>query len=152
MRFSTNNGCFGFIVAPLTGRHMFRFQIVIESQVIGDTDECILGSAMAVLANLKQLDDKRLARLSVDPAAVLSILRFDETLHDKAVLSLAESVDGWLICGYAYEGNVTMLAQKYEDVNLVGRVLVAVVPVAEYDAIVGAARGYWSRTNEPERV
>lgn len=150
MRFSTDDGRFGFIVTPLAGRHMFRFQMIIESQVIGDTEECILGSAMATLANLKPLDDERLARLSSDPAAVLSTLSLDETLHDDAVLSLAESVDRWLMCGYIYEGNATMLAQEYgTGDDLVGRVLVSVVPAVEYSTIIAAVRSYWSKVNGP---
>ena len=103
---------------------------------------------MAGLANLKNLDDERLAQVSADPAAVLSTLRFDEVLHDSAVLSLAESVDRWLICGYVYEGNATMLAQEYDGNRLVGQVLVSVLPVIEYDAIIDMVRSYWSKVDE----
>lgn len=148
MRFSTDDGRFGFIVSPLAGHQMFRFQIVIDGQVIGNTEECILGSAMARLANLRSLDDERLTGLSVEPALLLSMLRADEVLHDDVVLSLAESVDRWLICGYIHKGNAAMLAQEYDnDGTLVGRVLVSMVPIIEYDAVVSMARSYWSMLN-----
>jgi hypothetical protein len=136
------------IVTPLAGQHMFRFQMIIDGQVIGDTDGCIIGSAVTGLTNLKQLEEPWLARVSTDPAAVLSILETDETLHDDTVLSIAESLDGWLICGYIYRGEATMLAQEIRGDDLVGPVLVSAVPMADYSAIVDAVRSYWLKNDE----
>ena len=147
MRFSTDDGRFGFIVAPLPGQHMFRFQMVVDGQVIGDTEENIIGSAMGTLEELKQLDDPRLAGLSSDPAAVIAILLTDESLHDEAVLSLAESLDRWLVCGYVYQGATTILAQGYRGHDLAGPILVSALPVADYSAVLDAARTYWMKTD-----
>jgi hypothetical protein len=146
MRFSTDEGRFGFVVTPVTESGMFKFQVVIDGQLVGDSDPCFLGSAMDRLGNLHRLDDKRLASLPVDPDFVLSVLRSDEALHDAAVLSIAESLDSWLVCGYVYEGNVVMLAQIYEEGTLAGPILVSVVASPEYDLIYGAVRTYWSKS------
>jgi hypothetical protein len=127
---------------------MFRFQMIVDGQVIGDTDENIIGSAMATLGELKQLEDPRLAGLSSDPAAVIATLLTDETLHDDAVLSLAESLDRWLVCGYVYQGATTILAQGYRGHDLAGPILVSTVPVADYSTIIDAARTYWLKTRE----
>src|SRR6516165_11099269 len=111
MRFSADDGRFGLIVTPLAGKHMFRFQMIIDGFVVGGTDECIIGSAMGALAELAQLDDPRRAGLSADPAAVIATLLTDETLHDAAFRSIAESLDQWLICAYIFRETATVLAQ-----------------------------------------
>src|SRR5262249_35615718 len=139
---------FGLIVAKLAGQHMFRFQMIIDGRVIGDTDECIIGSAMARLTNLGQLDDPRLAVLATDPAAVLSLLETDEALHDTAIVSIAESLDQWLICSYIYRDTATLLAQEIRGDDLVGPILVSAVPVADYSIVMDAVRTYWLKTRE----
>jgi hypothetical protein len=146
MRFLTDDGRFGFLVTPLTGHGMFRFQLVIDGQLIGDTEPCFLGTAMYQLGNLPHLDDERLGLLSSDPDVVLSSLLSEEQLHDRATLSLAESLDLWLIHGYVYEGNVVMIARGDEDGSLAGPTWISVVRSAEYDSVFDAAHRYWSMT------
>ncbi|MCX5391288.1 hypothetical protein [Streptomyces sp. NBC_00094] len=143
----TDDGRFGFLVAPLEGRGMFRFQLIVDSQLIGDTEPCILGTAMARLKGLTHLDDDRLGLLFSDRDVVLSALLTEEELHDRTTLSIAESLDGWLIHGYVYKGNVVVVARGDEDGSLTGPTLVAVVASAEYAPIVEAARNYWSSVN-----
>jgi hypothetical protein len=147
MRFLTDDGQFGLLVTPLTGRGMFRFQLVIDGRLIGDTEPCFLGTAMGNLGNLPHLDDERLGLLSSDPDVVLSALLSEEQLHDPATLPLAESLDHWLIHGYVYEGNVVMIARADEDGSLAGPTWISVVGSTEYDAIFDAAHSYWSKTN-----
>ncbi|MGH3736631.1 MAG: hypothetical protein ACRDT6_13610 [Micromonosporaceae bacterium] len=127
---------------PVVGK-MFRFQAIVDGRSIGDDEPCILGSAMYQLRHLQVLNDQRLARPSGDPAAVSSVLRSDESLHDAATLSLAESLDGWLIHGYVYDGQVTILAQEYDGGDLAGPILVSVLDKAEYDPIFAAIHDYW---------
>ena len=148
MRFSTDDGRFGLIVTKLAGWHMFRFQMIIDGRVIGDADECIIGSAMARLTNLGQLEDSRFAALSTDPAAVLSVLETDEVLHDIAVVSIAESLDQWLICSYVCRDTATMMAQELRGDDLVGPILVSTVPVADYSTVMDAVRTFWLKTRE----
>ncbi|MEV7416887.1 hypothetical protein [Streptomyces sp. NPDC089919] len=144
MRFLTDDGRFGFLVAPLNGIGMFRFQLIVDGQLIGDTEPCILGTAMARLGDLTHLDDDRLSLLSSDREAVLSALLTEEKLHDRTTLSIAESLDDWLIHGYAFKGNVVIVARGDEDGSLTGPTLVSVVTSAEYAPIIEAARSYWS--------
>jgi len=150
MRVSTDDGGFGFILKPVTG-DMFRFQIIVNGRSMGDDEPCILGSAMHRLRHLKTLDDGRLGCLPDDPVAVSSALRSDEDLHDAATLSLAESLDRWLIHGYIFNGKVAILAQEYERGELAGLILVSVLDKAEYDPIIGAIHDYWAkaRGNQP---
>lgn len=142
MRVSTDGGRFGFILTWVAG-DMFRFRIIVGGQSIGEDDPCILGSAMHRLGHLKRLDDARLRRLSVDPAEVFSVLRTDEMLHDAATLSLAESLDRWLIHGYVCQGDVTFLAQEYGNGELGGPILTSVVAESEYYSIFDAIHRYW---------
>lgn len=142
MRVSTDDGRFGFILSPVAGK-MFRFQLIVDGRSIGDNEPCILGSAMHRLRHLQVLDDQRLTRLFDDPAAVSSALRSDESLHDAATLSLAESLDGWLVHGYIYNGQAAILAQEYVRGELAGPILVSALDMAEYDLIFAAAHDYW---------
>jgi len=79
---------------------------------------------------------------------VLSALLSEEELHDPATISLAESLDDWLIQGYVYEENVVMVARLYEDGSLVLPALISVVGCAEYASTVEMARCYWAQTDE----
>lgn len=63
-------------------------------------------------------------------------------------MSIAESLDGWLICGYVYRETATMLAQEIRGDDLVGPVLVSAVPMADYSAIVDAGRSYWLKNDQ----
>jgi hypothetical protein len=151
MRFLTDNGEFGFLIRPLTGRGMFQFQLVVAGQVIGDSEPCILGSAMKQLGSLPRLDDERLALISSDPAVVMSALRSDEELHDATTLSLAESLDRWSINGYMYKGSAVMLAEACGEDSATSPLLVSIVDAAEYQSIVDVIRSYWSEVNNIER-
>jgi hypothetical protein len=148
MRISTDDGRFGFLASPLNGRGMFRFQLIIDGRLIGDTEPCILGSAMSRLGDLRFLDDERLGRLADDPAEVFETLRSDELLHDIATLSLAESLDGWLIHGYLSANNVILLAREYQAGALHGPVLVSIVDAIEYGSIFDATRSYWQKASD----
>jgi hypothetical protein len=149
MRFLTDDGRFGFLVAPLAGYSMFRFQLVVDGRLIGDSDPCILGTAMARLGSLTHLDDDRLDLPFSDQDVALSALLTEEELHDRTTLSIAESLDDWLIHGYVYKGNVVMVARGDEDGSLTGPTLVSVVAASEYDPIIEAARGYWLKVSNP---
>jgi hypothetical protein len=144
MRFSTDDDRFGFVVTPVHGA-MFRFQIIVARRLIGTDEACILGSAMHRLRSLNALADQRLGFLPEDPGAVSLALRTDEALHDAATLSLAESLDEWLVHGYVFNGKVTILAQHYEGGELAGPVLVSVLEKNEYDQVIGAAYDYWTK-------
>ena len=143
MRVSTDDGRFGFILEPVAG-NMVRFQIIVDGRSIGDDEPCIIGSAIYGLQRLKTLDDGRLGCLPDDPVAVSLALSTDEDLHDAATLSLAESLDQWLIHGYIFNGRVAILAQEYERGELAGPILISVLDKAEYDRIFGILHDYWT--------
>jgi hypothetical protein len=148
MRFLTDDGLFGFIVTPLTGSGMYRFQLVIHGELVGDMEPCFLESAMRSLGSLHELVDGRLRRISVDAGSVMDIIESDDSLHDAALLQVAESLDGWKVRGYVYEGNATFLAASYMSGSddMTNHISVAVVSLAEYDSVFGAAHDYWART------
>jgi hypothetical protein len=58
-------------VTQLGGHRMFRFQMVIDGQVVGDEEHCIPGSAMHRLGNLRHLDNERLHGIAADPLGAL---------------------------------------------------------------------------------
>ncbi len=153
MRFLTDDGLFGFVVTPSTSPGMYRFQLVIHGELVGDMEPCFLESAMRSLGGLHEMVDGRLRRISVDAGSVMEILESDDSLHDAALIQVAESLDGWKVRGYVYEGNATFLAASYmpglDDMK--NPVSVAVVPLAEYDSVFGAAHDYWARTRRGEQ-
>lgn len=148
MRFLTDDGEFGFLLSPLSGREMFRFQMIIGGRLIGDSEPCMVGTAMKQLASRPELEDERLSQLSIDPGSVLSVLRTDERLHDSTTMSLAESLDHWVINGYVFGGRFVMLAQEYKEGTPDASARISIVDVAEYDALVGALRNYWLRIGD----
>jgi hypothetical protein len=101
---------------------------------------------MGTLAALPTLDDERRDATRNDPAAALAILQTDETLHDITTLSVSESLDRWLVCAYIHDKQAVFLAQAYADEEdvLVGRLLTAFVPVADYVTVFDETRAYWS--------
>jgi hypothetical protein len=146
MRFTTDDGQFGFLVEPTSYSGMYRFQLIVAGELVGDDEPCFLESAMGTLAALPTLDDERLDAARNDPAAALAILQTDETLHDITTLSVSESLDRWLVCAYIHDKQAVFLAQAYADEEdvLVGRLLTAFVPVADYVTVFDGTRAYWS--------
>jgi hypothetical protein len=146
MRFTTDDGQFGFLVEPTSYSGMYRFQLIVAGELVGDDEPCFLESAMGTLAALPTLDDERLDAARNDPAAALAILQTDETLHDITTLSVAESLDRWLVCAYIHDKQAVFLARAYADEEdvLVGPLLTAFVPVADYVAVFDGTRAYWS--------
>jgi hypothetical protein len=148
MRLSTDDGLFGFIVTP-ADFGMYRFQLIVDGELVGDTEPCFLESAMRSLGRLQQLNDIRLGQISINATSVMAAIETDDVLHDAALLQIAESLDAWKVRGYVYKGDVTLLAQRYlsEPGGGVGdRILVSTVPFAEYCSILGASYDYWAKT------
>jgi hypothetical protein len=146
--FSTSDGQFGFVLTKVAGQNMFEFQLVIEGNLIGDREPCIAGSAMIVLGELRHLDDQRLGLLFSDRDALVAVLDSDEDLHDVVALSIAESLDGWWLRGYVYDGNVVLLARERRQGRVMGELLVSIVAMAEYGSVHGAASDYWVHTRD----
>jgi hypothetical protein len=140
VRFLTDDGGFGLLIAPLPGRDMFRFQMIIGDQLIGDSEPCILGSAMWQLRNLPFLADSRFGSLRDHLAEVLPLLRCDQEIHDATSLSLAESLDLWLINGYIYQGSATVLAMH--DPAAADSALISTMSLTAYEPVVGASYDY----------
>jgi len=153
VRFTTDDGRFGFLVEPTSYSGMYRFQLIVAGQLVGDDEPCFVETAMGALGSLPTLDDARLDAVRDDPASVLATLQTDDNLHDATTLSIAESLDRWLVCAYVHDKHVTVLAQAYADEEdiLVGPLLTALTPVAEYAAVYGAALEYWSEQRSPTR-
>src|SRR5436305_5237534 len=100
MRFSTDDGRFGFVVTPVNDLGLFRFQIVIAGQLVGDTEPCILGTAMKQIGKLYRVDGSNADQVIADAARALAALRSDDKMNDATMLSLAESLDRWRVFGY----------------------------------------------------
>lgn len=143
MRYSTDDGRFGFVLTKLSGRGMFKFQIVVDAIVVGDDEPCILGTAMVRLRDLALLETDRLDFLSKESDDILLTLRTDDTLNEAAQLSIAESLDNWRIFAYVNNENVVFLSQSACGSLPDGPALISVVPVAEYNSIVEIVHNHW---------
>jgi hypothetical protein len=143
VRFSTDDGQFGLIVTPTSWNKMFRFQLIVDGAVVGDTEPCILGSAMRQLSSLHRLDDPRLARARVDPAGTMSVLCSDDPLYDLSMLNGAESLDRWLVRGYINGESAVVMSQPAEGPESERSIRVAVVPLRDFESVVRSAVGYW---------
>jgi hypothetical protein len=141
MRFTTDDGEFGFIVMPVGGRGMFRFQIVLQGSVIGDEEPCFLTTAMKQLRSLPRFDEEAFRPGLAEVAAIASRLRVDEDRHDASAISLAESLDRWHVFGYVSGGNVVLLAQ--EDGSEPNSVLASVVELQTFEQIMDVVIACW---------
>ena len=138
---ATDDGQFGFIIAELPGLGLFHFQVVVEGHAIGDADGTMLGSAVYRLANLKSVDHEDLAQLE-DRVSIFEFLNGDD-IHDAVTLSVAESLDQWLIRAFIQGERVVFMAQEFSGENLVGPIFVSIVDRHQYDSIVESVRSYW---------
>lgn len=146
MRLMTTDGRFGFLIAALPGRDMFRFQMLIDGQVIGDAEPCILGTAMRQLAKLAHVDDAVVSDVLSDTQSVLDALNSDDRLHDATMRSLAESMDRWSIRAYIHASKAVWLAQEYRTGDVAtGPISVAVTDLEDYDVLIEMVHHYWSK-------
>ncbi|GAA2038534.1 hypothetical protein GCM10009839_45150 [Catenulispora yoronensis] len=145
MRFTTDDSAFGVLVSPRPGYGLFRFQLLLNGELIGDAEPGMLGSAMARLNGLAVLDDPRLEDPTADAAATLELLLADEDLGDPTLFAVAESLDRWHVRAYRFADQVAFLAAPVpeEDGAPLGPVSVSVVSFAEYEPIATEARRYW---------
>jgi len=159
VKFLADDDRLGIVITPAEGRHMYRFQLVIDGHVVGDAEPCIVGSAMKGLGSLKAPGDPRLSLALSDPAALVRLVTAigerdvesgdepddaDVDLHDSTVLSLAESLDSWLLLGFAYDGRVVFLASQYREGGARGEVITAVIEPLAYGSLLEASRAYWA--------
>ncbi|MEU4568113.1 hypothetical protein [Micromonospora sp. NPDC023956] len=142
MIFLDDSGQFGLLVTPLAGHRMFRFQLIVEGQLIGDSEGCILGSVMAQLKNRPRIDDERLDLLGIESAQFMELLADDEFLHDSTIMSSVESLDRWTVYSYVRKKRFVIVAQEVSTRES-GPILTASVDEVAFNSIVDAARGYW---------
>ena len=149
MKFLADDDRFGIVITPTEyrtpteGRRFYRFQLVVDGVLLGDTEPCIIGSAMNRLGNLHTLNDRRLSSGLSNPTKLMELLQVDEELHDPASLSLAESLDNWLLYGYRYEENVVFMAREYQSPEIFGDVLAVAIDSFVYDSLFEMALIYW---------
>jgi hypothetical protein len=164
VKFLADDDRLGIVITPAEGRHMYQFQLVIDGHVVGDAEPCIIGSAIKGLGSLKTPGDPRLSLALSDPAALVRLVTAigerdaesgdepddaDVGLHDSTVLSLAESLDSWLLLGFTCDGHVIFLASQYRDGSAAGEVIRAVVEPPAYDSLLEASRAYWTSLEAP---
>jgi hypothetical protein len=123
---------------------MSRFQLIVDGRLIGNDGPEFAYSAYQELSHLPRSSDPRLGRPGENVDVVLDVLRAEDGLDDHGLLQLTEAQDDWRVEGYFHGDDAVVLAQRIEGPSLVGPVLIAVVPCAEYAAIVEAARRYWA--------
>jgi hypothetical protein len=160
VKFLADDDRFGIVVTPAGYRHMYQFRLVIDGHLIGDAEPSIIGSAIRRLGDLKALSDPRLSLGLSDPAALVRLVTSagaidiesgeepddaDADLHDGTVLSLAESLDSWLVLGFRHDRSVVFAASQYQAGGVPGPVAAAVIEQPEYDALVEMARAYWAK-------
>jgi hypothetical protein len=150
LRFLDDSGRVGLLVSPVLGDRMFRFQLVVDGQLVGDQDGCILGSVMTQLKNRPRIDDKRLDLLDADPVQFMELLAVDEFLHDSTIMSSVESLDRWTVYSYVHAGRFIIVAQEVAGQDA-SPIFVAGIDEAEFNSIVDAARRYWLESHQVSR-
>ena len=71
--------------------------------------------------------------------------RADEALHDRTVLSLAESLDDWLVLGFRHDRAVVFLASPFQADGALGPVTAAVIEPPVFDSLVEMSSAYWAK-------
>lgn len=145
MKFVDDGDRFGIILTPADGRHFYRFRLIVGGQIIGDNEPSIIGSAMNRLGHLHALSDRRLSSGLSDPDALMQLLQVDDELHDATTLSISESLDNWLLCGYRYAGDVFFVAREDPAHGTSGDVLAVSIDQFLYDSIFEMAHIYWAK-------
>ncbi len=160
MKFLADDDRFGIAVTPAGCRHMYQFRLVINGRLIGDAEPCIIGSAIMRLSDLKTLSDPRLSLGLSDPAALVRLVAsiggldiesgeepdsVDTDLYDGTVLSLAESLDSWLVLGFRHDRSVVFLASQYRTGGALDPVTAAVIEPPVYDPLVEMSRVCWAK-------
>jgi len=121
---------------------MFRFQIIVDGQLVGDSEGCILGSVMTQLRSRPHIDDARLDLLDTDPVGFMELLTVDEFLHDSAMMSSVESLDRWTVYSYVRAGQFTIVAQEVSP-QASNPIFIAKIDEDDFNSIVDATRAYW---------
>ncbi|MFC5911583.1 hypothetical protein [Streptacidiphilus monticola] len=145
MKFLTNDGRFGLLVTRVTGSGVSRFQLIVAGRLIGNSELCFAYGAFEEMASLPRFSDERLRPPFEKQEAALSALVSEEKLHDPATLSLAESLDHWLVQGFMFEESAVMVARPYEDGTPAESALISIVGRREYADVVEMARHYWAQ-------
>ncbi len=142
MRFLDDSGQFGLLITPLSEYRMFRFQLIVGGQLVGDRDGCILGSVMAQLKNRPRINDKRLELLSVDVIKLMELIDADEFLHDSTIMSSVESLDRWAVYSYVQAGRFIIMAQEV-SMQESKSAFAANISEIEFESLVDIARNFW---------
>lgn len=146
VRFSTDDGQFGLVVSPRPSRGMFAFQLVIDSQVIGDDEPAILGSVMQELQHRPTFDTQQLPDARTNPASVVELLLADKR-YESAMLRGAESLDRWLVWLYIQQAHAFALAQAAKGNHRTGPILVSVIDPTDLRPLLDAVIRYWTEAN-----
>jgi hypothetical protein len=159
VKFLADDDRFGIVVTPAGCRHTYQFRLVIDGHLIGDAEPCTIGSAMMRLGSLTTLSDPRLSLGLTDPAALVRLVASiggldiesgeepdspDTDLHDGTVLSIAESLDSWLVPGFRHDRGVVFPA-SYRAGAALGPVTAAVIEPPVCDSLVEMSRLYWAK-------
>ncbi len=142
MRFLDDDGQFGLLVSPLSGHRMFRFQLIVDGRLVGDSEGCIIGSVMTQLKNRPRIDDRRLDLLDIDPFKFMELLAVDEFLHDVTMMSSVESLDRWTVYSYLRGERFIIVAQE-AGTQEPSPIFVANIEEVDFNSVVDAARNYW---------
>ena len=144
MRFVSDDGAFGFRLAPTTELRFYTFQLIFGPNLLGETSPCIAGSCFGGLASIQRLDDPRLKPGLLTASETNDLLSTDERLSDGSLRHLAESLDGWATRMYVVDESVVVIAKQ--DRTGTGVLHRASVPLLEFQAMVEAMRSYWLMT------
>lgn len=144
MRITTSDGTFGFVIEPTEAADFQIFQLVIDSEVIGDREPCILGTAMRQLRNLAVLDLGPLGPSGFSAPEILSTIKSRDDWNDATLRHLAESIDRWDLRGYSTGSEAVFIARP-NGPNDVQVLLTAVVPLSDYVPIVDVLVQHWEQ-------
>lgn len=144
----TDDGEFGILITrvPVT---LFRFQLIIATRLVGDSEGCLPYSALAQLKEPYRIDDATFDQLPTDAVELMAFLNADDHLHDQTLAPQAESLDGWSVKLFATTSHAVILSREKPGEGTADAALCAVVPIDDYFALAEAAFEHWKLLTTP---
>jgi hypothetical protein len=92
----------------------FVLNSAAKEYLVGDSDACIIGSAISQLSNLPVLDHPKLSEARPDPGPALELIGSDDACNP-AMFNGSEALDAWSVAGFHRAvGDTVWIAQRYD--------------------------------------
>jgi hypothetical protein len=122
---------------------MFTYQLVVDGQIVGDSEPTIIGSEMGALQDRPSFSFHQLPDARSNPSSTVELLlaQTDDQL-DSAMLR-GETLDRWLVWMYIQQSHAVVLAQASYANCRIGPILMSIVSLTDFQLVIDAAVRYW---------